>query len=155
MYPLKGSFVVIQDIIEVFPSIFSRVVPGLNKAHVWSFGSNSQHQSHFPNKILLQIKSALPNIKTPIDQKCNVCFTVCEHPNKSFHQQFQEEERREKKCYIPKWISRLLPLLPVFFSGVFFSRLPKTKEAFGIINRKTVPQKETHMEKAHDKEWHS
>lgn len=67
---------------------------------------------------------------------------------------FKEEERREK-CYIPKWISRLLPLLPVFFSGVFFSRLPKTKEAFGIINRKTVPQKETHMEKAHDKEWHS
>lgn len=81
------------DYLSSFKSlpIITKLIPGLNKAHMWSFCSNSQHESHFPNKILLEIKSALPNIKTSINQKCNVCFTVCEKPNKSFCEQFKRE----------------------------------------------------------------
>lgn len=145
MYPLKRLIFYHQVSFH-----FNKLVPGLNKAHVWSFCSNSQHQSHFANKILLQIKSALPNIKTSINQKCNVCFTVCENPNMSLRQQFQ----REGECYFPKWICGLLPLLPVFFSGVFFSRLPETKEAVASIGRQFHSKKPT-WGKACDKECHS
>lgn len=96
---------------------------------MWSFCSNSQHQSHFPNKILLQVKSALPNIKTSINQKCNVCFTVCENPTYLCVSSFKREGgRREGRRYFSKWLSGFLPLFPAFLLGVFFSRLPGGRE---------------------------
>ena len=109
----------------------------------------------FPTKFFCRLNRRCPILKLPsIRNAMSALQSVNTQTNLSISS-FKRKKGERKKCYIPKWISRLLPLLPVFFSGVFFSRLPKTKEALGIINRKTVPQKETHMDKAHDKEWHS
>lgn len=132
--------------------ILTRLVPGLNEAHMWSFCSNSQHQSHFPNKILLQIKSALPNIKTSIDQKCNVCFTVCEYPNKSLRQQFQEEGGRQRGRYFPKWTHLYCQFSSQVFSLVVYL---KQRKHLALAKGRRFHSKKPTQAKAYDRQCHS
>lgn len=55
-------------------------LPGLYDSNMRPFCSNSQHHSYFSNKVFLQIKSTLADVVTSINKKCNISFTVCEHP---------------------------------------------------------------------------